>query len=390
MTKAERMPIETGTVPSNEPASEKFPVSKVSGIKDSEKFKVPPAKRKIWIDLDNSPHVPFFLPIMVELQKRGHEIMLTGRNSYQVCELLELNHLSCKVVGGHWGKNWFLKVLGTCLRSLRLMPIAFKEKPDLAVSHGSRAQLIAGKTLGIPVVVMYDYEFVASVGAFRPDWVFVPQYLSSFGEYEGKKKLLKYPGLKEDVYVRRSRATSTVKEQLGLHPNDLVVTVRPPASEAHYHNAESETLFDSVLNLLMDHPEVTVVLLPRNERQAKTLRQAWTTAIANRRIVIPGHAVDGLDLIWASDLVVSGGGTMNREAASLGVPVYSIFRGRIGAVDQHLAEEGRLVLIESVEDVMTKIKIERSDPASRNSIDQSPALETIVNGITSIVERQCL
>jgi predicted glycosyltransferase len=384
------MPIEPGTDSSNGPALEKLSVAKVSGMKDSEKHQGSPLKKKIWIDLDNSPHVPFFLPIMEELRKRGHEIMLTGRNSYQVCELLELNHLSCKVVGGHWGKNWFLKVLGTCLRSLRLMPIAFKEKPDLAVSHGSRAQLIAGKTLGIPVVAMYDYEFVASVGMYRPDWVFVPQYLSSFGEYEAKKKLLKYPGLKEDVYVRRSRAATSVKDQLGVRPNDLVVTVRPPASEAHYHNAESETLFDSVLNLLLDRPEVTVVLLPRNERQSKALRQGWATAIANRRIVIPERAVDGLDLIWASDLVVSGGGTMNREAAALGVPVYSIFRGRIGAVDQHLAEEGRLILIESVEDVRTKIKIERSDPTSRNSISQSPALETIVNGITSIVERKCL
>jgi len=98
----------------------------------------------------------------------------------------------------------------------------------------------------------------------------------------------------------------------------------------------------------------------------------------------------GLDLIWASDLVISGGGTMNREAAALGVPVYSIFRGRIGAVDQHLAAEGRLVLLESVEDVRTKIKIERSDPASRNSIDRSPALQSIVEGIASIAEHQCL
>jgi len=359
-------------------------------MKHSEEPKILPVKKKIWIDLDNSPHVPFFLPIMEEIRKRGHEILLTGRNSYQVCELLELNHLSCKVVGGHWGKNWFLKVLGTCLRALRLIPIAFKEKPDLAVSHGSRAQLIAGNILRIPVVVMYDYEFVASVGVFHPDWVFVPQYLTSFGEYESKNRLLKYPGLKEDVYVRRSRATTAVKEQLGLLPGDLVVTVRPPASEAHYHNAESEKLFDTVMQILLDRPDVKVVLLPRNERQAKTLRQGWETAIASRKIVIPEHAVDGLDLIWASDLVISGGGTMNREAASLGVPVYSIFRGRIGAVDQHLAEDGRLVLIESIDDVRTKIKIERSDPASRNSIHQSPALETIVNAITSIVERQCL
>src|ERR1700740_3376128 len=170
MTKTERIPTERGTDPSNEPVSEELSAANAAGMKDSEKVKGSPVKRKVWVDLDNSPHVPFFLPIMEELRNRGHEIMLTGRNSYQVCELLELNHLSCKVVGGHWGKNWFLKVLGTCFRALRLIPIALKEKPDLAVSHGSRAQLMAGNLLGIPVVVMYDYEFVARVGVFRPDW----------------------------------------------------------------------------------------------------------------------------------------------------------------------------------------------------------------------------
>ena len=381
---------ETVAFPSNDPTSEERSAETASAMKDPEERRGSPIQKKIWIDLDNSPHVPFFLPIIGELRKRGHQIFLTGRNSYQVCELLELNHLSCKVIGGHWGKHWSLKVLGTCLRAIRLVPIALKEKPDLAVSHGSRAQLIAGKTLGIPTVVMYDYEFVARVGLFHPDWVFVPRYLSSFQDFEARKRLLKYPGLKEDVYVRRSRGETSVKGLLGLLPSDLVVTVRPPASEAHYRNEESETLFDAALHLLLEQPEVRVVLLPRNDRQAKALRQAWGTAIAQRKIVIPEHALDGLDLIWASDLVISGGGTMNREAAALGVPVYSIFRGRIGAVDQHLAAEGRLVLLESVEDVRTKIKIERSDPASRNSIDRSPALQAIVEGIASIAEHQCL
>ena len=381
---------ETVAFPSNDPTSEEKSAEKVSVLKHSKKRKGPPIQKKIWIDLDNSPHVPFFLPIIRELRKRGHQILLTGRNSYQVCELLELHHLSCKVIGGHWGKHWALKVLGTCLRAIRLVPIALKEKPDLAVSHGSRAQLIASKTLGIPTVLMYDYEFVARVGLFHPDWIFVPRYLSSFRDFEVRKRLLKYPGLKEDVYVRRSRGETSVKSQLGLLPTDLVVTVRPPASEAHYHNAEAETLFDAALHLLLEQPEVRVVLLPRNERQAKALRQAWGTAVAQRKIVIPEHAVDGLDLIWASDLVISGGGTMNREAAALGVPVYSIFRGRIGAVDQHLAAEGRLVLLESVEDVRTKIRIARSNPASRKSIDRSPALQAIVEGIASIAEHQCL
>ena len=361
---------------------------KVSARKVSEERR-PSSPKKIWIDLDNSPHVPFFLPIIEELRKLGHKVLLTGRNSYQVCELLELNQLSCKVVGTHWGKNRLLKVAGTCVRAAQLLPIALKEKPDLAVSHGSRAQLIASKALGIPTIVMYDYEFTAKVGFFRPDWFFIPQYLPSPGDFESRKRLLKYPGLKEDVYVSRQRDPS-VKAQLGLHPSDLTVTVRPPATEAHYHNPEAEQLFDAALKLLTERPDVRVILLPRNDKQGRVLRQQWGKAIADRKIIIPERAVDGLDLIWASDLVISGGGTMNREAAALGVPVYSIFRGRIGAVDQHLADTGRLVLLESVNDVRTKIRIERNDATHRTSISHQPVLQSIVEGISSVAEHQCL
>jgi predicted glycosyltransferase len=358
--------------------------------KSPEQSARPFVQRKIWIDLDNSPHVPFFVPIIEEIQKRGHQVFLTGRNSYQVCELIELNRLSCKVVGGHWGKNRVLKMLGTCLRAVRLLPIAFQAKPDLAVSHGSRSQLIVGTSLGIPTIAMYDYEFTAGAGVFHPDWVFTPQYLPSATEFETRNRLLKYPGLKEDVYIRNFRPDTSVKTQLGLAPSDIMVTVRPPATEAHYHNAEAETLFDAALKLLIERPDVRVVLLPRNQKQAKDLERAWGTAIAVRKIVIPAHVVNGVDLVWSSDLVISGGGTMNREAAALGVPVYSIFRGRIGAVDNHLAATGRLVLLETVEDVRTKIKIVRSNPGSRPPISQSLALQAIVEGIISIAEHQCL
>src|SRR3989442_14979658 len=144
------------------------------------------------------------------------------------------------------------------------------------------------------------------------------------------------------------RPDPSVKDQLGLDGRDLVVTVRPPATEAHYHKPEAEVLLDAALGLLTHRPDVRVILLPRNEKQAQTLRKQWGKWIANRKIVIPEHVVDGLNLIWFSDLIISGGGTMNREAAALGVPVYSIFRGKIGAVDHYLSMRGRLVLLESV------------------------------------------
>ena len=118
-------------------------------------------QRRIWIDIDNSPHVPFFVPIVEELRKRGHEIILTARDAYQVCELLELYHLSCKVVGRHYGKNRAAKILGTCVRAAQLIPMMVHEKVDLAVSHGSRAQMMVGFALGIPTLLILDYEYIA-------------------------------------------------------------------------------------------------------------------------------------------------------------------------------------------------------------------------------------
>jgi len=346
--------------------------------------------KKIWIDLDNSPHVPFFLPIIEELQRKGHEVVLTARDSYQVCELLKFHHVSCKVIGKHWGKNRALKILGTLLRATQLLPLMVGKKADLAVSHGSRSQLLSSFVLGIPTVTIVDYEFAAKVGGLKSDWIFMPHFIPDDSAQRAKKQVMKYPGLKEDVYVPRFRPDPTLRSELGLSSEDLVVTVRPPATEAHYHNAEAEVLLDATLNLLMERPEARVILLPRNEKQARVLRKDWAKWIQSRKILIPEQVVDGLNLIWISDLVISGGGTMNREAAALGVPVYSIFRGSIGGVDKYLVSSGRLALIESVEDVRTKVVLKRRVPASRNNGQSSSVLDSVVEAIISVAQHQSL
>jgi uncharacterized protein len=346
--------------------------------------------KNIWIDFDNSPHVPFFLPIIDELEKAGMHVILTARDSYQVCDLLKFHGLSCRVVGGHWGKNRLLKMVGTLARAMRLVPIILKDKPDLAVSHGSRAQFLASVLFGIPTITMYDYEFTAKVGSLNPDWVFSPDLIPESTRTRADRNALRYPGLKEDVYIPRLRPDPSVKEQIGLNEGDLVVTVRPPATEAHYHNPEAEILLDAALEMLIEHPEVRIILLPRNDRQSKALHKQWAEAILNGKIIVPEQVMDGINLIWFSDLVISGGGTMNREAAAMGIPVYSIFRGRIGAVDQYLASSGRLVLIESVADVREKIRVERRSSKQQHLQETSPTLDCIVNGILSIAKHQCL
>ncbi len=276
------------------------------------------------------------------------------------------------------------KILGTCLRAAQLAPKIFRKKIDLAVSHGSRAQIMCGFALGIPTLLILDYEFIAKLGFIRPDWIFVPQMIPDSKDLSAKNQVLRYPGLKEDVYVPRLQLDASVKDRLGLNMDDIVVTVRPPAVEAHYHNIESDVLLEGVLNFLITAPDVRVILLPRNESQTNALRENWSKWISSGKIMIPEKVVDGINLIWFSDLVVSGGGTMNREAAALGVPVYSIFRGKIGAVDRQLQEEGRLILIESLQDIQEKIILKRRQKKGAGIAKERPALQAIVDGIREI------
>ena len=343
-------------------------------------------RRKVWIDIDNSPHVPFFLPIIEELEKQGVEMVLTARNIYQVCELLDFFHLPCQVIGKHYGKNKFMKVFGTLVRTLQLAPTALRMRPNVAVSHGSRAQLMICKALGIPTIVMHDYEHSTKTGFLEPDWFLMPDVIPEGAMVRKTDTVMRYPGLKEDVYVPRFRPDPTILTQLGISPDELVVTLRPPATEAHYHNPESEILFAETMRLLSSDPRVRAVTLPRNARQGQQLREEWSELIASGQMLVPDKPVDGLNLIWFSDLVVSGGGTMNREAAALGVPVYSIFRGKIGAVDRYLADSGRLTMLESVDDVRTKIELVRwnrpTEPKDRNS----PVLQCIVASILSVLD----
>lgn len=348
----------------------------------------PATRKKIWIDLDNSPHVPFFRPIIDELRKRKYEVFVTARDAYQVRELTEFYGVDARTIGKHYGKHKIWKALGTVWRAVELSIFVRRQKSDLAVCHGSRSMLLASKLLGIPCLVLIDYEFTTGMPGIKPTWLMVPSVVPT-ETGGGGSKILKYPGIKEDVYLSTFRADETLKERLDIPRDNMLITIRPPATEAHYHNPEAETLLESALERFVRQPNTTILLLPRNKRQESTLRSKWSDAISSRKVIVPTHAEDGLNLIWNSDFVISGGGTMNREAAAMGVPVYSIFRGTIGAVDRYLAEQGRLVMIETPQDVLSKIEAVRRDRSPRPSGDgKSQTLEAVINAIVSIVENK--
>jgi hypothetical protein len=340
---------------------------------------------KVWIDLDNTPHVPFFIPIIRELKKSGHHVVVTARDAFQVCELASRKGLSCAKVGRHYGKNSILKVFGLLWRSLQLVPFYAREKPDIALSHGARSQLLLSNLLRKPTILISDYEFSKTPLLVRPRWEIVPESLPTDGLHSKAEQVRKYAGIKEDVYAPDFTPDASLLNELGLGNGYVIVTVRPPATEAHYHNPESEVLLDDLMRRICQAPEVRAILLPRNSQQEKIFRAERPEWFEQGKTIVPPSAVDGLNLLWHSDLVVSGGGTMNREAAALNIPVYSIFRGKIGAVDRSLEKEGRLVMIRTSAEIESKIVFKRRDKSFNSNAGARLALQDIVNHVEDII-----
>jgi len=342
--------------------------------------------RKIWIDLENSPHVPFFRPIIEELGKLGLQVFVTARDCAQTRELADYFGLSYKLFGRHSGKNKIAKAVRLGVRMCQLTPTVRTEKPVLALSHGSRSSTFLSSILRIPSITIFDYEFVNQITLPSLGWVMVPEVLPDEAVHFRRDRILKYPGIKEDVYVPFFKPDPSAMGQLGINGKDIVVTVRPPAINAHYHNPESERLLAAAIEFIGRNPAVKIIMLPRYPEQARALRNSWPRLFASGRMLIPEHVVDGLNLIWYSDLVISGGGTMNREAAALNVPVYSIFRGKIGAVDHYLSDCGRLVLLESADDVPKRVVIARRNRPANPQSGTAATLQAIIRHVLKVLE----
>lgn len=308
---------------------------------------------RIWIDLANSPHVPFFRVLANEFLHQGHEILVTARAFAETIPLAEAAGFAPEIIGGHGGGKLAGKAGNLVQRGLALARWARGRGVDLAVSHNSYSQILAARALSLPSVTLMDYEHQpANHLGFRlaslvvvPD-AFPAEALARFGASAGKVR--RYHGIKEDVYLAGFETDLNFGgelSKLGISSGDILVVVRPPAIEALYHRFENE-LFDHLLDRLAATPEVSVVLLPRSEAQ----RELYA-ARANARLVMPPRAMDGANLIAHSDLVVSAGGTMNREAAALGIPAVSIYQGQWAAIDQQLLSEGRLQRISTLDDI---------------------------------------
>ena len=320
---------------------------------------------RIWIDLTNSPHVVIFHPLIERMRARGHEVTLTSRDFAQTLGLLERYGQVHQVFGAHAGAGRWPKAKAALSRTAALTRFARSERFDLAIAHGSTDQPPAARAAGTPQVTMFDYEFANTMhhtnGRFASR-VLVPRAIpeSALAKFGMRPpKLVRYPGIKEEYYLADHQSDPTVLGELGLDPTRVIAVVRPPPEVTLYHRGRSTETFAATLERLADaHESVQTVLLPRTEDQRR--------AAVGRPVIVPERAIDGPSLIAQSDLVISAGGTMNREAAALGVPAYTPFAGTLGAVDRMLITDGRLRRLDDPADVQLVKRVPGAAPPLRD------------------------
>ena len=320
---------------------------------------------RVWVDITNSPHAVIFRPLIARLQARGHEVTVTARDFAQTLGLLERFGIPHLAVGAHGGASRRSKARAMARRTAALVRLARRERFDLAVAHGSTDQPPAARAAGTPQVTMFDYEHAAAMHHWNGRLarrILVPAAIpeTALARYGMRPpRLVRYPGLKEEYYLADHVLDEGVLGELGLDRERVVAVLRPPPEVTLYHRGASTELFAATLDrLLAAAPEVQTVVLPRTAEQRDALR--------GRPAVVPDRPVDGPSLVALADLVVSAGGTMNREAAALGVPAYTPFAGRLGAVDRLLIAEGRLRRLERPSDVELSRRPQGSRPPTRD------------------------
>ncbi|HEY6695571.1 MAG TPA: DUF354 domain-containing protein [Solirubrobacteraceae bacterium] len=298
---------------------------------------------RVWVDLTNSPHVLVMRPVIRALERRGADVLVTARDFAQTLQLCERHGIACEAIGRHRGGRLAAKGLGLLSRSAALARWARGRGIDIALGHGSNDVTVAAALLRIPSSTAFDYEWAKvqhtvncrlARAVVVPD-VIPPERLRPYGATDAK--LRRYPGLKEEYYLADFEPDPAVLDELGLDPARPIAVVRTPPAVSLYHRFENP-LFGAVLDRLRG--EQTVVL-PRTPEQRDELGG----------FIVPERAIDAQSLVAYADLVISAGGTMNREAVALGTPVWTTFEGRMGAVDEALIADGRLGRLTRAEDV---------------------------------------
>jgi predicted glycosyltransferase len=332
----------------------------------------------IWVDMSAPAHVLVLRPIIERLRAEGHTVEVTSRDYAQTQALLDLHGMAHTPIGQHGGASRVRKAYRLAGRTSGMIRFGRGRGFDLALAHGSNDLAIAARSLGVPEANMHDYEYAVTqhrIGCrlakrvLFPDSV-PPERLRRFGVTP--EKLFAYPGLKEEYYLFDFEPDPEALSRLGVETERVVVIVRPPPDVSLYHR-KSNPLFPKVLERIGSDEGVHAVVLPRTEAQ-----RSFINGLRLPSLIVPDGAVEAQSLVALADLVISAGGTMNREAAALGTPVYTTYGGRLGGVDEALIRSGRL---RPLTDQRAVVLEKRSAAATATKRDPAALVEIILGTV---------
>ena len=336
---------------------------------------------RVWIDLANSPHVPLFVPVVQALEERGDEVVMTARDHAQTVPLAVDHWPTLTVIGGESPAGRVRKATSILSRAAALRRFARTSRPNVALSHGSYAQIVAARLARVPAVTMMDYEHQpANHLSFRfARRVIVPvtfpeASLRRFGA--SSTKVLRYDGFKEELYLTGVAPDASVIVSLGFDPARVTAAMRPPPEGALYH-AHGNPRFDVMLEHVLSEGG-QVALLPRTSEQAARYRRPG--------VAIPERPVDGRALLATVDLTIGAGGTMTRESALLGTPTYTVFLGELAAQDAELIRLGRIVDLRA-EGTLPAVERRARLTGSRDTDRGRELLAVVLGAVDAVAKR---
>ena len=338
----------------------------------------------IWLDFENAPHAWVLAPIARRLERHGFRFLMTARDFSSTVALCRYLGLAPEVLGPSGsGRSQRAKLAQTLTRAARLRARVHREsKIVLAISHGSRSQMLASFLSRVPAVTLDDYEYSFQGFNRFARHLLVPEVIPRAAWGRDGSRVVHYPGLKEELYLTGWLANRQEPDQVPLPADAVRVLLRPGSESAHYQSERTERLQAAVLDRLAGCAKLGLCLIPRDRAQGERL-----TSDARKRglhVWIPPTVLDGPALIAQMDVVLGGGGTMTREAAVLGVPAYSFFGGQWGAVDCHLERQGRLHRITTPGDVEQIQVHKRTSPLTEVP---GRVLDSVGNWLAEYAER---
>ena len=295
-----------------------------------------------WVDLVSPSH-PFLFRGLTEAWS-DLRVKTTVRRKTETVSLARETGFDFDVRGRDFDHPT-LRKLGIPLRTAQLA--ARVPTADVSLSSRNAMCVLASKVRGIPSIHFTDNDITAYVDGLRAEelynWLearatytvvpeaFETDELEKHGADPGS--VFTYPGYKEDVYVADFEPDPTFVDRL---PFEEYVVVRPEALDAAYVD-ETESLVPDILDGAVD-AGCNVVYLPRGRGD-----RAYADPFDSDRVHVPTSAYDGLQLTAHARCVLTGSGTMAREAACMGKPAVSFFPNALLSVDQSLVEEGRIL-----------------------------------------------